>query len=429
MRQRFREIFVASIFVACAACAPDAHESSHPHEHSHASETHAERRTDAHHVAENRPTCEDDVELPNGALERYGIEVAPVAAVALMPTVSAPGHLIFPEGAVARVGSAVAGRVVEVRVQSGAEVAVGTPLVVVESPALGEAQSAYLQKKIVAATATPAVELARSAYERAKQLYDSVQGVALSEVQRRESELRALEGQRDIARADEAAAMHRLRLFGMHEDAIRELEASGKVEPRFALTAPIAGRVVEISVTLGELVDATKDDLLVLGDVSKLWAVAEVSESRLSEIVLGAPARVRVPAVEQAAYVGRVSSVPVTLEASTRTAEVRIEVPNPGGKLLPGMFIQVEIDSTRGAGVPVLAVPDAAVLKVEGKPSVFVPIAPGSSVFCKHEIEIGVQVGEFVPVLAGLAAGDLVVVSGAFRLKAEHGKETAEHDH
>jgi cobalt-zinc-cadmium efflux system membrane fusion protein len=425
-----RKLTFASIVAMCAACTRGSHESESHDEHSHAkSETHVELRTDAHHVAENRPTCEDDVELPHGAPERYGIKVAPAAVVPLMPSVSAPGHLIFPDGAVARVGSAVAGRVVEVRVQSGDQVAVGTPLVVVESPVLGEAQSDYLQKRIVAATATPAVELARSAFERAKQLYDSVQGVALSEVQRRESELRELESRRDIARASETSSMHRLRLLGMHENAIRELEQTGKVEPRLALTAPIAGRVVEISVTLGELVDATKDDLLVIGDVSKLWAVAEVSESRLSEIALGAPARVRVPAMEQAAYVGRVAAVPVTLEASTRTAEVRIEVPNPGGKLLPGMFIQVEIDSTRGAGAPVLAVPDAAVMNVEGHPAVFVPIAPGSNVFCKHEIEIGVQVGELVPVLAGLAAGDLVVVSGAFRLKAEHGKASAEHDH
>ena len=58
-----------------------------------------------------------------------------------------------------------------------------------------------------------------------------------------------------------------------------------------------------------------------------------------------------------------------------------------------------------------------------------VPTEPGGNVFCKHEVEVGTPVGEQIPVLGGLTAGELVVVSGAFRLKAEHGKASAQHDH
>ena len=58
-----------------------------------------------------------------------------------------------------------------------------------------------------------------------------------------------------------------------------------------------------------------------------------------------------------------------------------------------------------------------------------VPIEPGGSTFCKHEIEVGTPVGTQVPVLAGLAPGELVVVAGTFRLKAEHGKSSAQHEH
>ncbi|NOT31724.1 MAG: efflux RND transporter periplasmic adaptor subunit, partial [Planctomycetes bacterium] len=111
------------------------------------------------------------------------------------------------------------------------------------------------------------------------------------------------------------------------------------------------------------------------------------------------------------------------------TAGVRIELPNPDETMLPGMFIQVEIESSRGRGTTTLAVPDGAVLTVEGRPSVFVPIEVDGSVFCKHAIEVGAPVGTHIPVLAGLTAGDLVVVSGAFRLKAEHGKAAAQHEH
>ena len=426
--------FLGSLSFSCSQQGESGHEG---HDHAHEGEEHGTEagdeehspKTDAHHVAEDRSDCEDDVSLPDGALERYGIEVAPVTPVTLVPTVSAPGHLAFPQGALARVGSAVAGRVAEVRVRSGDAVSKGDTVLVVESPALGEAQSDYLQKRTIAATAGPAVDLARNALDRAKQLYDRVQGIALTDVQRREGELRQAERDVDIARSAEAAAFNRLLLLGVSEQAIKTLEETGRVEPRFEISAPVPGRVVEMGVTIGELVGPEKDRLLVIGDVSTLWAIAEVSESRLAEIALGAPARVRVPALQHEPHEGRVAAVPVTLEASTRTAEVRIEVPNPDGVMLPGMFVQVEIDSSIRTGAPTLAVPDAAVMTVEGKPSVFVPLEAGSSVFCKHEVQIGTPVGMHIPVLSGLSEGTLVVVAGTFRLKAELGKASAQHEH
>lgn len=413
------------------SCSPEAGEGD---EHGHADEGaehagHAGAKTDPHHTAEGRPGCEDDVALPEAALERYGIAVASVRATVLTPTVSAPGHLAFPQGAVARVGCAVAGRISEVRVRSGDAVAAGDTLLVVDSSALGEAQSEYLERRVVATTAGPALELARQALARAQELYTTVQGVALSEVQRREAELRAAERDQEIARASAAAAQSRLLLLGLTEQGVRELEETGKVESRLAVTAPIAGRVVELSAMLGELVGPEKDRLAVVGDLSVLWAIAEVSESRLAEVAVGAAARVQVPALVHPGHAGRVSAIATMLEPATRTAEVRIEVPNPDGTLLPGMFIEVEVESSRAAGAPVLAVPDAAVLTVEGSACVFVPVEAGGSVFCKHEVEVGAPIGANIPVLSGLSEGDLVVVSGAFRLKAEHGKASAQHEH
>jgi cobalt-zinc-cadmium efflux system membrane fusion protein len=410
--------------VGCAPSAGDAAERAHDdHEHEHV------HKTDAHHVAENRQGCEDDVSLPQDALERYGIEVAPAREMALTPTISAPGHLAFPQGAVARIGSAVVGRIVDVRARSGDEVAIGDVLLVVESPELGEAQSEYLQKRAAASTAGPALEIARSSHERAKELHERNQGISLAEVQRREGELRQAERDLEVSRSAEAAARNRLLLLGVKEAAIGRLEQTGKVDPRSSIASPIAGRVVEVAATLGELVDPSKDRLLVVGDLSVLWAIAEVSESRLAEVAIGAAARVRIPALGREDREGRVDAVPVVLEPSTRTAEVRVEVANADGAMLPGMFIQVEIESSRGTGQPILVVPDGAVLTIRGRPSVFVPLEPGSSVFCRHEVRIGTPVKDSVPVLEGLKAGELLVVAGAFRLKAEHEKASAKHEH
>jgi cobalt-zinc-cadmium efflux system membrane fusion protein len=411
-----------------AACADGGHEHGEEHGDEHGHEQEAPK-SDAHHVAENRRNCEDDVVISAEALVRYGIEVEPVREVVLKPVISAPGHLAFPHGALARVGSAVTGRVLEVRVRSGDRVAQGDTLLVIGSPELGEAQSAYLQKRTVAETAGPALDLAQDQLERSRELYESVQGVALSEVQRREAELRLAERDRQVARADEAAAYSRLLLLGMSERAIQALEESGTVEPRFEIASPIEGRVIEVAVTLGELVGPGNDRLVAVGDLRTLWAIAEVSENRIAEVALGAPARVDVPALAHAGCAATVAATPSVLEPSTRTAEVRLEVPNPDGAMLPGMFIQVEIESSRGGGQPVLVVPDGAVLDIEGQPSVFVPVEPGSGSFCKHAIEVGTPVEEQIPVLAGLEAGQLVVVAGTFRLKAEHGKAAARHEH
>jgi len=431
-----RLLLASTLLLGGASCSHGGGADHAGHDHAQEQETGEEAghddhapKTDPHHVAEGRTDCEDDVTLPEGALERYGIEVAPVAVRDLVSTVSAPGHLAFPQGSLARVGSMVEGRIAEIRVRSGDAVTKGDPVLVVESPGLGEAQSDYLQKRTIAATAGPTLELAREAQARAKELYDRVQGIALADVQRLESELRQAERDREVARAAEAAAFNRLLLLGMGEDAIRQLEETGKVDPRFLVAAPVSGRVVEMGATVGELVGPEKDRLLVIGDVSTLWAIAEVSESRLSEIAIGARARVRVPALRHAPHAGQVAAAPVVLEPLTRTAEVRIELPNPDGALLPGMFIQVEIDSSLGAGEPMLAVPDGAVMTVEGKPSVFVPLEPGGTVFCVHEVRVGAPVGDDRPVLSGLDAGDLVVVAGTFHLKAELGKASAEHQH
>lgn len=420
--RRIPLLLAALTAAACGGAAEEA--GAHAHETAHEAP-----KLDPHHIAEDRTDCEDDVVLPDGALERYGIEVAPARELALAPTVAAPGHLALPQGAVALVGSAVVGRVVELRVRSGETVSAGDTLLVVESQALGEAQTAYLQARVIAKSSGPSLDAARAALERATELYDRVQGITRTEVQRREAEVRQAERDQEVARSTEAAAFQRLRLLGLGEAAIRTLEETGQVEPRLPIRAPIPGKVVEVAARLGELVDPEKDRLLVIGDLSTLWAIAEVSEMRVAEIRVGAPARVRVPALQNAAYEGRVAAVSPVLEASVRTVEVRVEVANVEGSMLPGMFLQVEIESSRGAGTPVLAVPDGAVLTVEGRPAVFVPVVAGGSVFCKHEVEVGAPVGEHVPVLAGLAAGDLVVVSGAFRLKAEHGKASAQHGH
>src|SRR4029453_7633884 len=138
-------------------------------------------------------------------------------------------------------------------VRLGSDVKPGDPLVVVESPELGVAQSDYLIKRTAAETKASPVDLAKAALDRAQNLYQSSQGITLTEVQRREAEHKAAIAALKSAQAEAIAAENHLHLLGMTQEQVEALAASGEVHPRFTIVAPIAGQVVQREVTLGEL--------------------------------------------------------------------------------------------------------------------------------------------------------------------------------
>ena len=127
---------------------------------------------------------------------------------------------------------------------------------------------------------------------------------------------------------------------------------------------------------------------------------------------------------------GKVSYVAPSLDAGTRTVQVRIVVPNPKGSLRPGTFARADLTTgTTTGATAVLAVPEESVQTVEAKPSVFVPVEGEPNTFAVRVVKVGRAVGGMVPVESGLKEGEQVVVSGTFILKAELGKAGAAHEH
>jgi cobalt-zinc-cadmium efflux system membrane fusion protein len=288
----------------------------------------------------------------------------------------------------------------------------------------------YVQLARGVTVATAAVEPAEKAVERASKLYDKSQGVALAEVQKRESDLKAAQGSVQTAHAALDAAKNKLQLMGLDEQAIEALDKAKKISARYVVRAPIAGTVVQREVTLGELVSPEKEALLVIADLSSLWVVADVPEAKLDEVAIGSAATVRV-AANGGALGGKVSYIAPSLDAGTRTVQVRIVVPNPKGSLRPGAFARVDLTAgmTIDAAVAVLAVPEESVQTVEGKPSVFVPVEGEPDTFARRSVTVGRAIGGMLPVESGLKEGEQVVVSGTFILKAELGKAGAAHEH
>jgi len=142
----------------------------------------------------------------------------------------------------------------------------------------------------------------------------------------------------------------------------------------------------------------------------------------------GSRARVAIPALPGMALIGRVAMVGSQVEVSSRTIPVRIEIANRAGVLRPGMSATVWLPV--GEGSPLIAVPVAALQRLDEKWSVFIPRAEG--VFEVRNVGRGRDLGGEVEIVSGLEAGETVVVEGAFLLKAEAEKargEGEEHAH
>lgn len=418
-----------------AAHSHDGHAEGDGHDHAHDDGEHDEHdEGEAGHIDEVRLTAE--------ALERYGVTTEPAQLWMLKPTVPTPARVAFNAEAMAHVGSPLRGRAVEIKVRLGDFVEAGQELVIVESPELGEAQAEYLQKRTAVLTAEPAAELSRIAWERAKGLHEESQGISLAEVQRREAEHRAAIAGVSAAEAAARASESRLRLLGMTQEQIATLASGGQIAPRHAIRAAIEGQVVEREVTLGELVGPDREALMVLADTRMLWVLADVPESQLAGIAVGARAWItfgsatgQVDGAAAPVFEGEVAFVAPLVDPATRTARVRIEVPaslSNGLVLRPGMFAQAEIVSSMPGAedpAPVVAVPDGAIQTVEGGPAIFVPVPGEPDTFAKRAVTVGEPIGGLIPVYAGLVEGESFVVTGTFILKAELGKGSAAHEH
>ncbi|MGH7177040.1 MAG: efflux RND transporter periplasmic adaptor subunit [Tepidisphaeraceae bacterium] len=371
----------------------------------------------------------DEVRLSEAAIREHKVEVAEARLAPLVPTFVAPARIAFNAEAMAHVGAPVRGRAVQIRVRAGDTVKAGDELIVVESPELGQAQSDYLQKRTVVEVALATVDPARMASERARTLYEKNEGIALAELQKREAELKSAQGAHRSAVAAMTAAENTLHLMGMDQVAVETLARTGEIHPRYSIRAPLDGQVIEREVTLGELVSPEREALLVLADMKTLWVLADVPEGRLADVAVGARAVVEVSAAKNQSHDGVVSMISPAIDSETRSARVRIDVSNGSTPLRPGMFARVWITTVPKDPTPVVAIPEQAVQTIEGESAIFVPVEGEENTFIKRSVRIGAPVGGMVPVLSGLKQGDKLVVSGSFILKAELGKNEADHGH
>ena len=342
-----------------------------------------------------------EISLTPDAMERAGIRIAEVKSQTSVSVMTVPGTVMSNAYRDTKVNALVGGIVRQVTVELGASVRRGAPLAVIFSGELADAQMKYVSMQAM-------LEADHQKLERTQKL------VALGSASRQElEEVTAVHTGHET---EVAAARQRLLLLGLSADRVAKLESASQVVSEVTVSSPADGLVISRAVNPGQVINAGQE-LFVVTDLSTVWVIGDLYERDFSRVRVGSPATVTIASMPGRTLKGSVAYIDPRVDAATRTAKVRVEVPNRGGDLRLGMFVTVSFET--GAAERIIVVPRAAVQTLGDRAVVYIPVNGEEGKFIERTVKLGAPIGEFVPVLDGLKAGDRVVTDGSFFLRAE----------
>ncbi len=310
-------------------------------------------------------------------LQLIGVKTGPVEMRKIEGGIKLVGYVTPDETKVSNLNIRVSGWVQKLYVdQTGQLVSEGQPLLSIYSQDLYQAQQDYL------------VALATSG----QMTGDAVLGSARTQI------------------VD--AARERLRLLGIPDEDVTTLVADGKASSELTLRSQFTGIVLNKNVNQGQFVGPGQD-LFTIADLRKVWVLADVYEKDLSQIRVGQEVTVTASGVDEE-FQGTVQFIYPTVAEQTRTAKLRIELSNPQMKLRPGMYADVRLtDDSK----PVLAMPFDALM--DGGETRYAFVVHNGTHFEPRLLNIGRRSDEWVEVLSGLSAGEVVVTSANFLIDSE----------
>ncbi|MBN8812330.1 MULTISPECIES: efflux RND transporter periplasmic adaptor subunit [unclassified Sphingomonas] len=209
------------------------------------------------------------------------------------------------------------------------------------------------------------------------------------------------------------AARQRLTLLGMAPGTISAVERSGRPNNVVTISTPTGGTIKTLGVRAGMTVSAGQT-LAEINGLGTVWLNAAVPEAMAGQLKPGQSATATLSAFPGERFTGRVAAILPDVQAESRTLTVRIELPNRGGRLRPGMFASVDFGGTNRSA---LLVPSEAVIRT-GKRSLVMLVLPGGR-YQPAEVQTGAEAGGQIEILAGLSEGEKVAASGQFLLDSE----------
>ncbi len=338
------------------------------------------------------------VKLAPDSTAQHEIVITKVAAKSVASDIAATATVDPDANAVAIVATRIPARVIKLIAQPGQQVAAGQPLAILSSMELGQAKAEFLKSRALA-------DIAKQNLKREEDLY-ARKIAPLKDL----LEARAAQA---TAAANFRTARENLRILvpGV-EPASLSWSEKGAALSDFALVSPISGTLVKRNLTMGAMVDRNDEPLVVI-NLDRVWVTANVFEHDLAKLHQGAGATVAVDAYPARTFAGSVTYVSDEIDRANRTVQARIEVPNPGHLLKPGMFGHAEISAA--AMSEVVVAPESAVFDINGRKVVFIPA--GSGVYEVRDVTLGAAGGGQVEIRSGISPGDRVVSRGGLALK------------
>ncbi len=348
-----------------------------------------------------KPADAGAVELEMDAMALRSITVEALAEHPLAQTLRIAGKVQFDEDRLAHVLAPLSGQVLDLRVKVGDVVRKGQALCAINSREAAAAVGEHVESH-------KDLDLAEKTAAMTEDLFSHQ---AASKIALQQAQSDAAKARSRVARNEQA-----LRLIGLRSEA--EIDA---FDGRVPVLAPIRGVVIERHVTDGEFVLSDSMPMIAIADLSAVWVMGDVFERDLHLIAVGDAATITTTAYPGEQFAGRVNHVSDVIDPMTRTAKVRVSVPNPGGRLKGEMFTSIALGV--GSSKAVLTVPARAVFTEGGRSWVYVETK--SSHFIRRPVEVEEDEGADRRVRSGLRAGDRVVTDGGLLLREEEDKRTS----
>jgi RND family efflux transporter MFP subunit len=341
-----------------------------------------------------------EVTLTAEAVARAGIKSVVVGAGATTASISVPGTVTSNAYRETKSAALVGGIVRSVSAELGARMTRGEPLAVITSTDLADAQMKYLS----------AVAMLRADHQKLSRTEKLVEIGAASR-----QELDDVTAIHAAHESEVAAARQRLLLLGLSPQRVDALRDARDVVSEVTVAAPNTGTVIARAVNPGQVVNPGQE-LFVVADLTTVWVIGDLYEKDFPAVREGSAANVTIPPQGRTVR-GRVAYIDPRVDPTTRTAKVRVEVPNTDAALRLGMFVNVAFGAPAARSVTV--VPRGAVQSVGERTVVYVVPETGEPRFVERPVKVSEQSGDVVIVLEGLKPGERVVTEGSFFLRAE----------